>query len=150
MLAKGDHTGIALRQKNNRPSKGLSPIDIDRKEDVIATRAEIIDGYFRSQDYYPHIPYEPVGEIIVQEVEDMGQDGLFVSTAAALVEKESGGKNVFGCDWGSKWTNEPPYCNVAVTEERVRRLIDNYNQPPVGIGANGVGYTQLTTMALVE
>jgi hypothetical protein len=104
----------------------------------VATRAEIIESYFKSQDYYPHIPYKPIGEIIVQEVERMGPDGLYVSTAAALVEKESGGKNVFGCDWGSKWTDTPPYCNVAVTEERVRKLIDNYYQPPVGLGANGV------------
>ena len=80
----------------------------------------------------------------------MGPDGLYVSTAAALVEKESGGKNVFGCDWGSQFTDTPPYCNVAVTEDRVQRLIDNYYEPPVGLGANGVGYTQLTTMALVE
>jgi len=80
----------------------------------------------------------------------MGPDGLYVSTAAALVEKESGGKNVFGCDWGSQLTDSPPYCNVAVTAERVQRLIENYYQPPVGVGANGVGYTQLTTMALVE
>lgn len=116
----------------------------------MATRAEIIDAHFESKDYYPHIPYQRIGETIVQEVENMGPDGLFVSTAAALVEKESGGKNVFGCDWGSVWTDEPPFCNVAVNEARVRALIDNYNQPPVGIGANGVGYTQLTTMSLVE
>ncbi len=116
----------------------------------MATRAEVIDAYFESEDYYPHIPYQPIGEIIVQEVEKMGPDGLYVSTAAALVEKESGGKNVFGCDWGSQWTDVPPYCNVAVTKERVEALIANYHSPPPGVGANGVGYTQLTTMSLVE
>jgi hypothetical protein len=64
----------------------------------------------------------------------MGPEGLWVSTAAALLEQESGGKNVFGCDGGKRWTNEPPYCNVEVTRERVKALIDNFHQPPAGVG----------------
>ena len=116
----------------------------------MATRDKIIDDFFQDLDAHPHVPYQPVGEILVDECEKMGPDGLFVSTAAALLQKESGGKNVFGCDWTNRWTNDPPYCNVEVTQERVKKLIANFHQPPPGVGANGVGVTQITTMALVE
>jgi hypothetical protein len=116
----------------------------------MATRAEIIDDFFRELDAFPDVPYQPLGLHVVEECESMGPDGLFVSTAAALVEKESGGKNIFGCDWGNRWITDPPYCQVAVTEERVKKLIDNFHQPPAGIGANGVGVTQITSMDLVE
>lgn len=113
----------------------------------MATKAEIIDAYFRKQDYYPHIQYVPIGQVLVEEVERMGTDGLYISTAAALVEKESGGKNLFGCDHGTRWTHEPPYCQVAVTRERVKALIRNVN---TGGGQNGVGMTQLTSIDLVQ
>jgi Transglycosylase SLT domain len=114
------------------------------------SRAEIIDEYFEELNAYPDIPYQPVGEILVDECEKMGPEGIWVSTAAALLEQESGGKNVFGCDFGKRWTTEPPYCNVEVTRERVKLLISNFHQPPAGVGQNGVGVTQITTMALVE
>jgi len=116
----------------------------------MASRAEIIDDFFREQDAFPHVPYQPVGRELVRECESMGPEGLFVSTAAALVEKESGGKNIFGCDFGERFTTDPPYCQVAVTEERVKKLIANFHLPPPGIGANGIGVTQLTSMDLVE
>lgn len=113
----------------------------------MATKAQIIDNYFRQKNYYKHIPYKPIGQIIVDEVARMGKNGLFLSTACALIERESGGKNVFGCDWGSRWTNTPPYCNVEVTQERVRLHVANDKSP--GGGSNGVGYTQLTYLPLV-
>ncbi len=113
----------------------------------MANQAQIIDDYFCEKNYYPHIPYAPIGEIVVSEVERMGPDGLFLSTACALVEQESGGKNLFGCDWGPKWTDVPPYCQVAVTEDRVRKLIANVDD---GGGQNGVGYTQLTSIGYVR
>ena len=113
----------------------------------MATRAEIIDAFFRRKDYFPWIVYRPIGEDIVSEVERMGPGGLYLSTACALIEKESGGKNIFGCDWGSRWTNIPPYCQVAVTEARVKALIRNVNS---GGGQNGVGVTQLTSIDLVK
>src|SRR5215204_988155 len=116
----------------------------------MASRAEIIDDFFQEQDAFPFIPYQPLGAELVRECESMGPDGLFVSTAAALVEKESGGKNIFGCDFGERWITDPPFCQVAVTRERVKRLIDNFHLPPPGIGANGIGVTQLTSMDLVE
>ncbi len=111
------------------------------------TRAEIIDNYARNLNAYPHIPYQPVGRIMVEEVERMGPNGLYLSTAAALVEKESAGRCLFGCDWGPKWTDVPPFCQIAVTEARVKALIRNINS---GGGQNGVGLTQLTSIGLVK
>jgi len=113
----------------------------------MATKAEIIDDFFRGLDAYPWIPYKPVGEIMVREVERMGPDGLYLSTAAALVHKESGGKPVFGCDWGPKWTDVPPFCQVEVTGQRVKALIRNVNK---GGRQNGVSYCQLTSIGLVK
>ncbi|MBA3425921.1 MAG: hypothetical protein H0U04_15575 [Rubrobacter sp.] len=113
----------------------------------MATRARIIDDFFSNLNAYPWIPYSPIGETIIEEVRRMGPDGLFLSTACALVEQESGGKAIFGCDWGSEWTNVPPFCNVRVTEKRVQRLIKNVES---GGGQNGVGYTQLTAISLVH
>lgn len=68
---------------------------------------------------------------------------------SGVVQQESLGRNIFGCDWGSRWTNEPPFCNVPVTKGRVGRLIDNYNSPPPGVGANGIGLNQITSMPYV-
>lgn len=112
-------------------------------------KAEIIDSYYRSKNYYPSIPYRPIGQTVVDEVNRMGPDGLYLSTACALIEQESGGKPVFGCDFGPKYTNRPPFCQVEVTKERVKALIKNYYTPPIG-GANGVSYCQLTSIGYVE
>lgn len=62
----------------------------------MSTRAEIIDSYFRTKNYYEWIPYRDIGETIIDEVERQGANGLYLSTAAALVEQESGAKNIFG------------------------------------------------------
>jgi hypothetical protein len=35
----------------------------------VATRADIIDDYFQNLDAYSHVPYQPVGEILVEECE---------------------------------------------------------------------------------
>jgi hypothetical protein len=50
---------------------------------------------------------------------------------------------------GRSFVDNPPYCQVEVTAERVEKLIWNFNQPPRGTGQNGVGYCQLTTMSFV-
>ena len=110
------------------------------------SKAATIDEYFRAVDAYPHIPYRRIGETLVDEVERMGPGGLWISTACALVEQESGAKNLMGCDWGAEWTNEPPYCHVRVTRARVEALIRNVN---VGGGQNGIGLTQLTSLDYV-
>jgi hypothetical protein len=73
---------------------------------------------------------------------------LDLADACALVDHESGGgNNIFGCDWGARWTLEPPYCNVPVTRERVQALLRNIDE---GGGQNGVGLTQLTSVNLVR
>ncbi len=106
-------------------------------------KAGVITRYFEGT-YTGTVPH--IGRLIVEECRRMGPGGLWISTAAALVEQESGGRNIFGCDWGSRWTWEPPYCQVPVSRERVRALIRNYK---AGGGANGVGLTQLTYMPYV-
>lgn len=115
----------------------------------MATRAEIIDSYFREKNYYPHVPYVPIGENVVRETERQGVDGLYVSTGAAMVEKESGGKPIFGCDFGSRYADVPPFCQIHVTKARVEALIRNYYTPPIG-GANGVAWSQITSIEFVE
>lgn len=110
------------------------------------SRATIIDNYFKSKNYYPWIPYVSIGSMIIEECNRMGANGLWVTTACAQIEQESGGKNMFGCDWGNEWTYEPPYCQVKVTAERVRLLIANYHEYG---SQNGIGLTQLTYMPYV-
>lgn len=57
-----------------------------------AQRAEKIDRVFREKSGYPWIPYEKIGEVLVEEVRRQGKNGLYISTACALVEQESYGK----------------------------------------------------------
>lgn len=117
----------------------------DREEKTDAQKAQIIDDFF-ANNYQHYGPYEPIGKTLVEECRQMGPGGLWVSTAAALVEQESGGRNIFGCDWGNTWTKVPPYCQVPVTADRVKKLIANVKE---GGGQNGVGLTQLTTIQYV-
>lgn len=73
------------------------------------------------------------GQVIVEEA---ASEGLSLHEACALVEQESNGRNIFGCDHGNTG-GRPPYCGEAVTKERVATL----RAHPL---ANGVGLTQLT------
>jgi hypothetical protein len=71
--------------------------------------------------------------------------GIPLSWAFALVEQESGFRNIFGCDWGGERAGRfhPPFCRVPVTKERVQALL--------AFGrANGVGLTQLTDFSYVR
>lgn len=61
------------------------------------------------------------------------------SLALALVEQESGFRNIFGCDHGPGRA----YCHLKVTKDRVRGLRAS------GL-ANGVGLTQLTYPPYVD
>jgi hypothetical protein len=71
--------------------------------------------------------------------------GIPLSWAFALIEQESGFRNIFGCDWGTPAGGKfrPPYCRVPVTKERVQAL--KRNRKP-----NGVGLPQLTDFAYVD
>jgi hypothetical protein len=86
------------------------------------------------------------GQVIAEEAE---RAGLALDLACALVEQESGGRNIFGCDHRIEYPEEPPFCRVRVTAERVGQLllhIDEY-----GYGAsNGIGLTQLTYPPLIR
>ena len=83
------------------------------------------------------------GEVISREAQRAGLD---LDLACALVQQESGGRNIFGCDFGSEWTWSPPFCHVPVTRERVQMLLEHVDD---GGGSNGVGLTQLTSPALI-
>lgn len=79
------------------------------------------------------------GKMIVEEAKSAGLD---LALACALVEQESGGRNIFGCDLGPVG-DRPPYCHQQVTRERVQKLIASPFM-------NGVGVTQLTWFTFVE
>jgi hypothetical protein len=60
---------------------------------------------------------------------------------AALVEQESGGKNIFGCDRGSI------HCHLPVNRVAVRELLEYVD---AGGTSNGVGLTQITYPPLIR
>ena len=62
-----------------------------------------------------------------------------ISWLFALIEQETGFRNVFGCDWGPGRA----YCHEAVTREKVQALLRS------GL-ANGVGPGQLTSPEYVR
>jgi hypothetical protein len=61
--------------------------------------------------------------------------------ACALVQQESEGRNIFGCDYGPQG-GSPPFCGDAVTHKRIQQLLNQSKN-------NGVGLTQLTDRGLV-
>lgn len=110
---------------------GLTPREPgERPEDPPAPRspeAAVINRYFGS------FAGEAYGQIIVEEAE---RADLALEAACALVEQESNGRNIFGCDHGAVG-DQPPYCRQPVTKERVAALRQSGQM-------NGVGLTQLT------
>ena len=83
------------------------------------------------------------GEVIFREAQRAGLD---LDLACALVEQESSGRNIFGCDFGPEWTWSPPFCGIPVTRERVQMLLEHVDD---GGGSNGIGLTQLTYPPLI-
>lgn len=67
------------------------------------------------------------------------RQGIRVSDAFAMVEQETGFRNVFGCDHGAGRA----FCHENVTAARVRTLLASNL-------ANGVGPTQLTSKGYVR
>jgi Transglycosylase SLT domain len=110
----------------------------------MATAKAIIDANLNGHGHAVYEAAKNAGfEIALNE-----EGRLDLADACALVDHESaGGQNIFGCDFGSQWTFEPPYCNVEVTAERVQALLSNIE---AGGGQNGVGLTQLTSVNLVR
>jgi len=83
------------------------------------------------------------GPVIVAEAK---RAGVRLALALALVEQESGFKNIFGCD-GGRPRNTAPWCHQDVTRERVQELIRFVDH---GGTSNGVGLTQLTSIDLIK
>jgi hypothetical protein len=77
----------------------------------------------------------------IKTVREARRHGVPLSWAFALVEQESGGKNVFGADRGSILAHQK------VTKKRVAELLDYVRHGGV---SNGVGLTQLTWVPLIE
>jgi hypothetical protein len=73
------------------------------------------------------------------------RERLSFALALALVEQESGFRNIFGCDLGPQST--APWCHQQVTRDRVKALIAHVN---AGGTSNGVGLTQLTSIGLIR
>jgi hypothetical protein len=71
--------------------------------------------------------------------------GLPPALALALVEQESGFRNIFGCDQGPR--NTAPWCHQEVTRERVKALIHHVEHGGI---SNGVGLTQLTSIGFIR
>ena len=101
------------------------------------TREQAIDRFFETNYQQFGTYYPKVGAVIVQKAEKYD---LRVRTVAAFVEKESGGRKIFGCDAGSI------FCQQPVTRERVDRLIQW-----VGNGGTSkkVAWMQLTYFPLI-
>lgn len=71
--------------------------------------------------------------------------GLSLPQACALIQRESGGLNIFGCSTEPKDPNrdEPPYCHHEVTRERVERLMES------GV-RNDIGLPQLSWSGFID
>jgi hypothetical protein len=82
------------------------------------------------------------GRTILAEGSDAG---LPPALALALVEQESGFRNIFGCDQGPRET--APWCHQEVTRQRVKALIDHVERGGI---SNGVGLTQLTSIGFIR
>jgi hypothetical protein len=72
--------------------------------------------------------------------------GVQLALALALVEQESGFRNIFGCDSGHQ-RSSVPWCHQEVTRQRVQELISFVDRGGV---SNGVGLTQLTSIGLIK
>jgi len=78
-------------------------------------------------------------------VAEASDAGLPPALALALVEQESGFRNIFGCDQGPRET--APWCHQEVTRQRVKALIDHVERGGI---SNGVGLTQLTSIGFIR
>src|SRR6266571_3711711 len=76
------------------------------------------------------------GPVIMAEAR---REGVELATALALVQQESGFRNIFGCDLGHRKT--VPWCHQHVTRDRVKALIAHVKAGGI---SNGVGLSQLT------
>ena len=83
------------------------------------------------------------GPVILAESK---RQGVQLALALALVEQESGFRNIFGCD-GGRMIGKAPWCHQPVTRQRVQELIAHVS---AGGTSNGVGLTQLTSIGFIR
>jgi hypothetical protein len=106
---------------------------------------------YLDEKVHPPTPPDPRVEIISQRLNGMGsviisaakEARLSLADACALVEVESGGRNIFGADPGGPFAHEP------VTRELVQRLINQRGYRVGNAPMQGVGLTQLTWYTFV-
>jgi hypothetical protein len=114
-----------------------------------AQAGDLVD--YLNEKVNPPVPADPRVEIIGKYLNGQGrviidaakEARLALSDACALVEQESGGKNIFGCDAGG------PFCHEPVTRELVQRLINQRGYRSGNAPMQGVGLTQLTWYVFV-
>lgn len=94
--------------------------------DTLTPRDRQLAQWFKRSGY--RYPYLTVVALRVARIKPQ--------TAAAMLSME-GGRNVFGCDFGSQVDDAPPYCHQPVTARRLLALLASRF-------SNGVGPTQLT------
>ena len=106
---------------------------------------------YLDQKVNPPVPPDPRVEIISKHLNGQGKviveaakrTRLALADACALVEQESGGKNIFGCDAGG------PFCHEPVTKELVQKLVNQRGYKSGTAPMQGVGLTQLTWYTFV-
>lgn len=69
------------------------------------------------------------------------RNNLAISEALAVIEHESGFRNIFGCDRGG------PFCHQPVTKAKVLDLV---RRVQAGGVSNGVGHGQLTWIGYIQ
>ena len=84
------------------------------------------------------------GDIIVREAR---RHGLPVALVCAVIEKETGFRNVFGHDRVRNPIKSPPKGLLEVTEARYKQYLKHRK---AGEGCQGVGYMQLTSPGLQD
>lgn len=117
-----------------KPEPAPKGIDLGpyRKDSI-----EVAHRYFGGRAAYG-IPYQAEDGVMVARVAD--EVGMDLALAYAVVEQESFGRRVLGCDHGNVG-DRPPYCNQEATRERVVRIMDGGK---FGHGMNGIGLPQMT------
>lgn len=73
--------------------------------------------------------------------EEADRAGLDLALCCALISQESGGRNIFGADWGVRGADRIPFAHLPCTKERVEALVAHVRSGGV---SNGVGPVQIT------
>lgn len=138
-----------LRESLPNHNRKVTALRIPTNEEIDASLSasqrrmgDIADDYFRRMNFYPHIAYRNIGRRAVWIcLNQTGDAHLWPSTGFACIEQESGGKMLFGADWGSIRVDRVPFCHLYTTDARVNALVSHVRN---GGWSNGIGLTQVT------